>query len=407
MKKTLIIMLLGSCFIFNNCYANTIEIKESDIVFSNEKTKQEDANTTQEIVNEYENILVIKENEKLGIYDKNVNSFIIEPILDEITYWNDTEWKIKVSNLVGYINISSKTNFLTNNDELFLLEKYIKIKKDGKYGLIDKHANIILKPIYQKVGIVKTDSEEYISGKLNGKYKLFYNTGKLIPEEDLYKFGDDNDYALAKDLRPEFKKYKINNSIVYQKLEQKPKVQEKYIYEVQDIEIPDNVKVAAIEKHITDTEIKPIENSNVNRELLNIQNNAFILVKNGDKFGLKNQKEKEILPAIFQNLNIIKPCEHYSKPIILAEKNNVYSAYDLKGKLLAEEVYDKINIYQYGKIYTYTNEDNKYILRCNGKAIGYLVMEDDGYKFTKTSIFIRNPHKINELLISMLAIAQN
>lgn len=407
MKKTLILMLLVSCFMFNNCYANTIEIKESDIVFVNNDKKQENINSEQEILDEYENISVIRQNNKIGIFDKNTNSFIIEPIIDSLTYWNDTEWKINVSNLVGYINIANKTNFLTNNDELFLLDKYIKIKKDGKYGLIDKHANVILKPIYQKVGIVKTDSEEYISGKLEGKYKLFYNTGKLIPEEDLYKFGDDNDYALAKDLRPEFKKYKVNNAVVYQKLVQEPEAAEKYVYEVQGIEIPANVKVASIEKHIANNEIKPIENSNINRELLNVEKNTLILVKNEDKYGLKNKNEKEILPAEFQNLNIIKPCEHYSKPIILAQRNNVHSVYDLKGKLLAEEVYDKFNIYKYGKLYTYKKEDGKFILKCNGKEIGYLVIEDDGYKFTKTRFSLINPHKINELLISLLTIAQN
>ncbi len=401
MKKKFILLLLFISFFFSCNYAYSINVKSSDYEIvetqSLEEAKDIDESKVDSVF-ETDKVKILKVDNKYSVYNKNTDSLIVEPIIDEISAYNENEYKIKVGKSVGYLNLENETCFLTNYDDINLYGQYIKTKKQNKYGLIDKDAKVILKPIYEKVGIFYSDNKEYISGKYNGKYKLYQNTGKLIPEDELYVISNEGYYLLAQNLKPELKKYRYNNSTIYQKVEHGD---DNLVYEIEEIKLPEKVKVAAIKKDIISEEVDnntPIENS----EPFIVNDKQYLLLKKDDKYGIKTLKGKEIVPVKYDEIIPIKLCEHYKQPVFLTIKNNIYSEYSATGKLLAEQVYDKVNIYKYGKLYTYTNEDGIWTLRCNGNIIGQLLLEKDGYKYSKIKFHLLGLHKINELFISML-----
>ena len=219
MKKNflLLILLIGFLGTFQFSYADD-SIKNKYEIITNtydNKADEIDYDNIESII-ESDKVKIFKIDNKYAVYDKENNSILIEPIINEIKAFNEKEYKIKSGKLVGYLNIENKTNFLTEYNDIILFNKYLKTKKNNKYGLIDKEANLILKPIYEKIGIFYNENEEYISAKYDGKYKLYKNTGKLIPEKDLYVISNDGYYLLVQNLKPELKKQRHNNAMIYQ-----------------------------------------------------------------------------------------------------------------------------------------------------------------------------------------------
>ncbi|MCD7740401.1 MAG: WG repeat-containing protein, partial [Candidatus Gastranaerophilales bacterium] len=271
----------------------------------------------------------------------------------------------------------------------------LKIKKDNKFGIIDKEGNIILNPVFDKVSVIYDDDKQYLTGKIDGKVKLFYNTGKLIAESEFYTIPVKENFSLVQDMKPVLNDYRKNGNTIYKKTPAEPGSH--FVYEIQEIPLRDKVQIAAIEKNAVPNLI-----DNKNNDLFYVGKKEFIIANNKYKIGLKDKKGNEIIPAIYNKLNVKKPCEHSSYHVIAAEKNHSYTLYDLKGKILAEQVYDKINIYKYGKIYTYSANDGKWELKVNNKLVGNLTLNGNDYNFQKTSLHIRSLHKINELLITIL-----
>jgi len=394
MKRALLFLLLTGLILSTANYASAIETKSSDYVIVQEQIADEPESV--DIIKETNTAKFVKIGDKIGIINKANNEYLIKPIIDRIDNLqanNESEYKIKVQDLTGYINTDNGVNFLTNYDDIYLTDKYLKVKKDNKYGLIDKSGNIILKPVFQQVSVTYNDNKEYISGKYEGKYKMFYNTGHLVPENELYTIEKGSEYTLAADLKPIFKSYRKESTTVYQKISEP---EDTMVYEIQEIPLPQKVKTASIKK-----DEPVIEKQNI----FSIDNNEYILVDNNRKIGLNNKKDEEIIPAIYDTLSVKRPCEHYSKGIILASRNNTYTAYNQKGRIIAEEVYDKINVYKYGKVYSLTKENEQYVLRADGKQIGILKMDKNGYEFTKTKFHPHSLHKIYELLILFFTIA--
>ena len=399
-KKFILLFLFISSFLSCDC-AFSIDININDYQIIENQSYEEIQDIKEEKIDsifETDKIKILKVNNKYGIYDKENSSIIFEPIIDEISAFNQNEYKIKIGKSVGYINIDNKNNFMTDYDDISLLGNNIKTKKQKKYGLIDKNANLILKPIYEKVSVFYNEGKEYIAGKYEGKYKLYQNTGKLIPEEELYVISNDGYYLLAQNLKPELKKYRYNKYTVYEKLNTD---ENNMAYEIEEIRLPEKLKTAAIKKDVIkdNTENNELDSNN---ELITVDKEQFFLTQKNDKYGINNLKGREIVPVKYDEIIPIKPCEHYRNPVFLTIRNGVYSQYSSNGKLLAEQVYDKINIYKYGKVYTYTNEDGIWTLKSNGETIGHLIFEKDSYKYSKTKFHLFPLHKINELFISML-----
>jgi len=58
---------------------------------------------------------------------------------------------------------------------------YVKVKKDGKWGLLDDLENEILKPaFYDEVELVKVLSDDYIKIILDGRETIVDRNGKII-----------------------------------------------------------------------------------------------------------------------------------------------------------------------------------------------------------------------------------
>ncbi len=393
MKKILILSLILSASILQADAINTVQPKSSDY----EIVKQviQEPVEAAEIILENGNVQVLKFDNKYGIYNKAKHSYIMQPVLDSvepITNGNN-EFKIRAKNLVGYVNTETEAAFLTPYEDLSLIENYIKVKKSGKYGLLDKEGNTVLMPIFQKVALIHSGDTEYISGKYDGEYKIFYNTGKLVPEEELYVISYDGFSAFANDIRPIFITQRSNNNLLYEKAEYNNNM----TYEIQELKLPKKVKVSSEMDNIKPDKLKIKENT------ITIDKKEYIIVNNNNNIGLNSIKNKEIVPAKYDNIDVKRPCKHFASQVILAKKGNYYTVYNLKGDILAEQLPDKINIYRYGKIYTYEFADGIWNLKLNKKIIGKLfITGNDQYEFSKTALHLRSLHKINELLLTIL-----
>jgi hypothetical protein len=434
MKKVLIITLLLFGFSVQSNCAYSLTTKSSDYVIDTQsQSVEETVNKVDETLSnveniyENENVSVVKLNDKYGIIDKSTKQYIFAPILDSVTKFSDDEFKIKYKDLVGYLNSTTQTNFLTNYDNIFLLDNYLKIKKDGKYGIIDKKSNIILPPIYQSVGIRNYDDTEYLAGKLDGSYKLYKNTGRLLEDNEVYQVdsatntvsdvrtaitvnsnSNSNKSLVASDIKTEIKDYwktvtpveatKVASTQLVNDVKSELKATESQSYEIQEIELPKKVKVAKIEKNDIDIEISG--------DTTKVKKGNYTIFEENDKLGLTNKKGNVIVNSDYDEITLAKPCKHFVKPIVIATKNNVKYVFDTKGNLIAEEIGNSININQHKKEYTYTLIDNKYVLTSGENELGYLEKIDDKYKYTNTQskFSLLKPHKINKLFETIISI---
>ncbi len=397
MKKKIIFSLIILSYVFSSSCAISIEVKSSDYKIVNESTVVDNSNADIETIKDNDSILIFKKNNKIGVLDKKTNSLIGQPNIEEIQAFspeNETEYKIKIKNYVGYLNTNTKSCFLSNYDDIYLTDKYIKVKKDDKFGFIDKEGNIILNPLFEKVGIFRDKDKEYLAGKIDGKVKLFYNSGKLISENEFYTVPTKENYALSQDLKPILQAYRKKGSTVYKKSPAEPK--DHNVYEIQEIPIKDKVQIAAIQKFEAPVSFK--ESS----DIFTVGKKNYTIVRDNHKIGLNDKNGNEVIPAIYNKINVRKPCAHSSYEVISAERNHSHTLYDLKGKIVAEQVYDKVNIYKYGKIYTYSKEGDKWVLRVNNKEIGNMTFRENDYKFEKTHFSLFSLHRINELFITLV-----
>ncbi len=392
MKKLVLSLLIFFSFIISAVNAEDANLSEN-IVIDEQVQPQNQTN----IISGNEKVEIIEQNGKYGIIDKETQRTLLASEWDSIQPLDDyVQFKIKRDNKIGYCNLELKTVFLAQMQDVSLIGNYVKIKNNGKYGITDKEGNILLTPIFQKVAIIKNGNSEYFSGKINGKYRLFYNTGKLIGEDEQFKVTPDTLTLLISDIRPVFKESYSAKTVTYEKTEK----ENKKAYEVEEVEIPDTIKIASVKKDviIKATNEKTEEFKHGLQGLLTIRNKDYVIVKNNGKIGLSYDSE-EILPPEYDTITLKTPCRHFFYPVILVNKANIYYAYDIKGKLLSEVTDKKVNVYRHGKTYSYNNG----IVLQNGKEIGTLEQNDKGYKFTKKGCLI-SPHIVNELILTMLTI---
>ena len=287
-------------------------------------------------------------------------------------------------------------------DNISEFGNYLKIKVDGKYGVIDKEGNVILAPVFQRVGIIDIDSQECFAAKVNGKYRFYYNTGKLIPEDKLYPVTQNSSMLLAKNLKPQFIAAVRNNNILYKKSEYGSE-NKNLVYEIKEIPVikaSKIVKVAQTEKN--QTNLLNYVNKTNSSDLFTLNKKQFYIVKEGKKLGINDTNNKVIVPAQYDAFNIVTPCSHFKNPVFLVSDKGIYSIYDINGNILAEQVYGKINVYRNGKVYTYSVENGKGILKEGTRELGEFVKSQDGFKYTPKGFSIIRPHIVNNLVITIL-----
>ena len=393
MKKVLLLSLLLVVSYAANC-AGAIETKASD--YEIVKQVVNEPIESAEVVLEYGNIKVLKFGDKYGIYNTKTGRYVMQPVLDSVEPLTDknNEFKIRAKKLVGYANSDEDYAFLTPYEDMNLYGNYLRIKKNGKYGLLDKKGNTLLIPSFRHVSVIKSGDTEYLVGNYDGKNKIFYNTGKLVPESELYTITYDEFHAFANDIRPVFKTQRYKNNLVYEKKE----YDDNMTYEIKEMKLPSKTK--KVQNEIKD--IKPSE-LKVQENVITIDKKVYIITKNNKLVGLDTVKGKEIVPSVYDSIDIKKPCEHFSKPVIVAKKGHSYTIYELNGKVAAEQLPNKINIYKYGRVYNYEFEDGIWNLKLDKKVVGKLaIVGNEQYEFTKTAFHVRSLHKMNELLLTIL-----
>lgn len=285
---------------------------------------------------------------------------------------------------------------LSAYDSVIALGDYFKVKKDGKYGIVDRNGNVILAPVFQKVNTFMFDGRECFIAKANGKYRVYYNTGVAVPEENLYTVSQNTSVMAEKELSPQFHAVVEKKEVVYTKVEKVPETKN-LVYEIKEIPI---VKVKDGKVDTSTGYLNAVLKDK--KDLFTINKKQFYIVKENNRIGISDIDGELIIPVKYDYFSVKTPCKHFRYPVFVVSSDNVYSVYDIKGKLLAEQVYDKINIYQRGGLYTFTVEDGQNILRKNGKIQGYFVKADDGYKYHSQRFTLFTPHKVNSLIMTIL-----
>lgn len=408
MKKYLLFSLVvASCF-----FSCNFSSAEEEIITSNA-----DNSKTENIIFSSEKYKIIEENGKFAIIDTKTNKNKIGMLAESIELFDDefeNEYKLKLRNtstnnlIIGYYNTETDNLLITPYEDMSLLGDYLKVKSNNKYGLIDKNGKTLLMPMYDRVGTYTQDGKEYLSAKINGKNHLYYKTGELIPEDELYSVSYDGIYAITTDIKPELKKYLIKTKSASYLTNSKPKVEEAEevekteaaesaanIDEINKLEPTENIQTAAIEENVVNDNQ---QTDNIDKKNILLNKKEYIVVNDGSKIGLTDIKGKEIIPTVYEKMNIIQQ----RNPIILTKANGKIYVFDIKGKLLAEENNGKVNIYKYGKLYTYTSEDDQYVLKSNDKKIGTLKINDSDYIFVKQNFNLLNYKKINDMLLEIL-----
>ncbi len=377
MKK---LLLLAAVFAFFTCAsANAYQAKSSDYEVIQEDDNASTQETTQNIELQYKKLIPLD----------NVGN----------------EFKFKSQDGIGYYNKNENIQLLTNFDNISLLDKYIKIKNDGKYGIIDKNGTVIIPPVCQKINIIKYNNNEYFISKISGTYQLFYTTGKLVPESEISSIEGKSLYILAEAIRPEFVESYISSHTVYKKLEPE-KTQDNLVYEIKEMPLPPKVKAAAVEKNIDEKQVAINDKNSSGENKIKIKDKEYLLTYERSKFGIKNADNTIILPTEYDSISLKNPSEKFNVPLLLTEKNGLYSIFDLSGKLLAEQKPDKIYAYEKNNIYSIAFEENSGELLKNNKLKGIITKEGSDYKYKAKGLSWFTPHKVNELIITLLSVSK-
>ncbi|MBQ4122696.1 WG repeat-containing protein [bacterium] len=307
---------------------------------------------------------------------------------------------------------TTKINVINQTENIKTISKlgeYLKIEVNGKYGLIDKDGNTILAPVFQKISIIDFDGEKCFAAKADGKYRVYYNTGKLIPEEKLYSVVQNTSILEQEEITPQYTAIIERKEVVYTpiKIPFKSFITDNlkksgFIYEIKEIPI---IKVKNTGEQQS---IEKLTNFDLNEALSNskniftLDNKQFYILNENDKIGISTASKETIVPAKYDSFAVKTPHKLFKTPVFLMNDNGIKSIYDLKGNLLAEQVYNKINVYRNGNLYTFQVEEGKGILRENKNILGYMTKDGDEYKYTSEKFTLFKPHIINNLIITIL-----
>lgn len=290
-------------------------------------------------------------------------------------------------------------------DTITPMGHYFKIQKDGKFGVIDANGNIILAPVFQRISTIMVEGKECFAAKIDGKYRVYYNTGNLISEDNLYPVEQNTSILAEKANAPQFHAVVEKKEIVYSPAKTQTNDEtSNFIYEIKEIPI---IKISNKNTNITtQTTTTDIINSTLDnkKDLFTINKKQFYILKKDGHIGITNADGKVIIPPVFDSFSVKTPGNIFKDPVFIVSSNNVYSIFDTEGNLLAEEVYEKINAYRNGNLYTYIEKDNKGYLRENNKLIGYLTKEGNDYKYTSKRFTFFKPHIVTNLIITILNI---
>ncbi len=394
MKKNLIISLfvIGLFLTANNTFAQETQSQK----VKQDTVKQQDVLTQQpfNVVYESGDVQIVKEGEKYALYNKATSGYIVKPILDEIELFDEnipTLFKIKINGNIGFVDLVTDTKIITQFQDLSVFDDYIKFKKSDKFGLLSTKADVIIPAEFDQINIIKQDNNKLIKAKYNDKYKFFTADGKEISENNLYQISyDKSEYDnFIQNLKPE-----ISDYIVAQKTE---------VEKIKQAEYNKRVKVASIEKNVAEglTEVTKDEILPTTTEIT-YGDYEFLVIKKDEKIGLTDAYGVQIVPMIFDKIDIDTPSKYFTTPIIIGTTGNKIYAYDIEGREIAFIQDNIINVYWNRKKYKYSRfADKIWDIRIKDKVIGKIVKDGSEYKYKRTGFTLMDLHKPNEIFKSL------
>lgn len=288
------------------------------------------------------------------------------------------EYKTKVLNskneeiFTGYEKVEVLENYDKNNN-VWYEKNLLKVKKDGKYGLINLDGKEVLAIKYENVSTLK-GIENSILVQKDGKIGLVDSEGKTIIDanyKEIKAIGED--YKKGYITIDENNKYGLINyekqQVLPNEYEKIEKVYGKNLYVIEEAgkdKLINNEKNVVLEKDFD--EIK---------QILQYSEDGIIFIKDG-KYGVMNVNGDIIIPAEYEEINEVKDS------IFVAKKDGKYGVIDKDKNTKIEFKFSNITYNQKADIYLVEDENyntNIFDNGFNNKLTGILseLNTDKGY----------------------------
>lgn len=316
-----------------------ITSKDYVVIFQNNKWGVMDSNGNQVIDPSYQEMITIpnkKEDVFLCIYDVN---------------YQTGEYKTKALNskneeiLTQYEQVEAISN-QDANQNVWYEDKAIKVKKDGKYGIINLEGKELTPCQYDNISAIE-EMKNALKVAKDGKEGILNNEGKeILPMQytEITSLGKDNKEGFI--VKGENGKYGIvnysNEPVIEAKYDEISKVYGNDMYVVKQAG-----KQVLVKKDGTEVLNKGYDEI---KEILKNAENGIIFVKNG-KYGVMKTSGEVTIDAQYEELKEAK------SGIFLAKQNGKYSIIDIEKATKVEPNYISITYNEKADLYIAEKED--------------------------------------------------
>ncbi len=320
----------------------------------------------------------LMQNGKAGIID-NQGNILIEPQYTTIKIPNPSK-----AVFVCYYNYNNNTGEYESkvlndkNEELFTQyeevapiqikeivseipyeKSVLRVKKDGKYGLINFDGKVVVKPIYEELDNPSYKEGEFLVKKQD-KYGIINYKGQIIVPIKYDSVSGDKYYSKEKS-------YQIGGYIVGNKKEEGFRygyisytgkrilnLQYNKIYRMTEMKEDEAIYLVAEKEGQAGLlknkkEILPYEYTSIHYDDLN----QVLIVQKNNKYGVRNIEGKEIVPTEYESIVI-------EGIYIYAEKNNEPVIFDMQGNEKQNLKYKNVMPTEKEQYHITIDEDNKY-----------------------------------------------
>ena len=279
------------------------------------------------------------------VINKSRDIFLLIYDIDEAT----EEYKTKVVDkenkqiFTEYTLVEALENY-DSNSNVWYEEDILRVKKDGKYGIIDLDGKEIIPIVYDSIKTLKGTKNSLLVEK-DGKYGLVNKSGTTVIKTDCKSIENiDEDYKHGYIVTASDNKKGIVGYTGTQILEAKyDKIIKSY-----------NEKYFAVEengkKELVDIEGKVVLSSGYD-EIIQVNSDGIVFIKN-KKFGFMDLEGKEKIKPEYDEIKELK------LGVLKAKKDNKCGLIDIDGKELLKPEYT--NIYYEEKVGLYIAEDESF-----------------------------------------------
>lgn len=291
------------------------------------------------VVNSHHNFLGFEKQEKHGLMDLATGNIVLQPEFDTlITYSPYSQFfTVKKNGKFGIINKQFQVIVPCENDKLldYAMDIYC-FQKNEKVGFYDNKGKLIIPFVYDELGSIQF-GEKRIRVKKNGKWGVIDFKGN---ENGAFKYDEIDIYfdGLAR--------FSQNGKVGYLNLKGAEQLPPKYdegdwftegLCFVGNKDKDGVLKYALIDK----------KGQNITAfifdDFLNLYDNGYSMVKSQDKFGIIDLKGKFILPVIYDSSEIDPEFYVNDELYVLLKTKDLLQLYDKKGKAIFQTNYDEMD----------------------------------------------------------------